>query len=199
MRRRPSALARIRTRGDERPAGDVRAVQRLTARSPATPATFIDPAANPAIAAALQEMARTYEAAWLDEPIPALAGHTPRECANDPTRRPDLIRLLDSFPQDTWSACRPRDVAGRRRPPCTYRAVQVTGVEVADLELDHNEAAQPQVVEQQVGVEVGVTDFEVNLAPDEREALAEFEQELFDVVSQCAVRGRVHAGCRHCR
>jgi hypothetical protein len=30
-----------------------------------------------------------------------LAGHTPRECANDPTRRPDLIRLLDSFPQNT--------------------------------------------------------------------------------------------------
>ena len=82
------------------PAGDVRAVQRLTARSSATPATFIDPAADPAIVAALDEMARTYETAWLDEPIPALAGHTPRECANDPTRRPDLTRLLDSFPQD---------------------------------------------------------------------------------------------------
>ena len=61
------------------PAGDVRAVQRLTARSSATPATFIDPAADPAIVAALDEMARTYETAWLDEPIPALAGHTPRE------------------------------------------------------------------------------------------------------------------------
>ena len=83
------------------PAGDVRTVQRLAARSPAAPAPFLDPAANPAIATALDEMARTYEAAWLDEPIPALAGHTPRECANDPTRRPDLIRLLDSFPQDT--------------------------------------------------------------------------------------------------
>ena len=83
------------------PAGDVRAVQRLAARSPATPATFIDPAADPAIAAALEEMARRYEAAWLEEPIPALAGHTPRECAKDPSRRPDLIRLLDSFPQDT--------------------------------------------------------------------------------------------------
>ena len=82
-------------------AGDVRTVQRLAARSSPAPATFLDPAANPAIAAALEEMARTYEAAWLDEPIPALAGHTPRECANDPTRRPDLIRLLDSFPQDT--------------------------------------------------------------------------------------------------
>ena len=60
---------------------------------------FLDPAADPAIAAVLEEMARTYEAAWLDEPIPALAGHTPRQCADDPTRRPDLIRLLDSFPQ----------------------------------------------------------------------------------------------------
>ena len=80
------------------PAGDVRAVQRLAARSPATPATFIDPAADPAIAAALEEMARRYEAAWLEEPIPVLAGHTPRECAKDPSRRPDLIRLLDSFP-----------------------------------------------------------------------------------------------------
>ena len=49
----------------------------------------------------MDEMAATYEKAWLDEPIPALAGHTPRECADDPTRRPDLIRLLDSFPQDT--------------------------------------------------------------------------------------------------
>lgn len=83
------------------PAGDVRAVQRVAARSPARPATFLDPAADPAIAAALDEMARNYEAAWLDEPIPALAGHTPRECTDDPTRRPDLIRLLDSFPQDT--------------------------------------------------------------------------------------------------
>jgi hypothetical protein len=43
-------------------------------------------------------MAGSYEAAWLDEPIPALDGHTPRECADDPSRRPDLLRLLDSFP-----------------------------------------------------------------------------------------------------
>ena len=83
------------------PAGDVRAVQRLAARSPTPPAHFLDPATNPAIAAALDEMARKHETAWLDEPIPALAGHTPRQCVNDPTRRPDLIRLLDSFPKDT--------------------------------------------------------------------------------------------------
>jgi tetratricopeptide (TPR) repeat protein len=79
------------------PVGDARAVQRLAAGSPATSAEFLDPT----IAAALDEIVRKHEAAWLDEPIPALAGHTPRECADDPTRRPDLIRLLDSFPQDT--------------------------------------------------------------------------------------------------
>ncbi|MGO9226649.1 SEC-C metal-binding domain-containing protein [Mycobacterium sp.] len=83
------------------PAGDLRAVQRLAGRGPAASGQVLDPATDPAIAAALDEMARKHEAAWLDEPIPALAGHTPRECADDPTRRPDLIRLLDSFPQDT--------------------------------------------------------------------------------------------------
>jgi tetratricopeptide (TPR) repeat protein len=83
------------------PAGDLRAVQRLAARGPATSADLLDPATDPGIAAALDEMVRKHEEAWLDEPIPALAGHTPRECADDPTRRPDLIRLLDSFPQDT--------------------------------------------------------------------------------------------------
>ena len=95
----PSATVLHETRD---PAGDLRAVQQLAARSAAgSAATFLDPAADPAIAAALEEMAGKYEAAWLDEPIPALAGHTPRECAHDPTRRPDLIRLLDSFPGDT--------------------------------------------------------------------------------------------------
>ncbi len=83
------------------PAGDMPAIQQLAARTPATPAQALDPATDPEIAAALNEMAREYEKAWLDEPIPALAKHTPRQCADDPTRRPDLIRLLDSFPQDS--------------------------------------------------------------------------------------------------
>ena len=38
-----------------------------------------------------------YERKWLDESIPALGGATPREALDDPTRREDLIRLLDSF------------------------------------------------------------------------------------------------------
>ena len=83
------------------PADDLRAVQRLAERIPAGPTTGIDPAENPAIAEALDQVVRQYEAAWLDQPIPALSGSTPRECAHDPTRRPDLIRLLDSFGPDT--------------------------------------------------------------------------------------------------
>ena len=94
----PSVIVLSDTR---EPAGDLRAVQRLAGRGPETSADLLDPATDPAIAAALDEMARKHEESWLDEPIPALAGHTPRECADDPTRRPDLIRLLDSFPQDT--------------------------------------------------------------------------------------------------
>jgi hypothetical protein len=92
----PSATVLSDTR---QPAGDLRAVQELAGSNPAAPT--LDPATDPALAAVLDEMARKYEAGWLDEPIPALAGHTPRQCADDPTRRPDLIRLLDSFPQDT--------------------------------------------------------------------------------------------------
>jgi len=83
------------------PADDVDAIARLAARGTASPGALLDPATDPAVAAALEEIVRKHEAAWLDESIPALAGHTPRECANDPTRRPDLIRLLDSFPAET--------------------------------------------------------------------------------------------------
>jgi hypothetical protein len=94
----PSATVLNETR---EPASDMQAVQQLAARTPAASAPPLDPDTNPAIAAALDDMARKHETAWLDESLPALAGHTPRQCADDPTRRPDLIRLLDSFPPDT--------------------------------------------------------------------------------------------------
>ncbi|MGH3778417.1 MAG: SEC-C domain-containing protein [Pseudonocardiaceae bacterium] len=61
------------------------------------PAHRLNPADHPEVAAALDRFIRDYEQKWLDEPIPALAGHTPRQAAADPTRRGDLIRLLDSF------------------------------------------------------------------------------------------------------
>ena len=53
---------------------------------------------DPKALAALAEFIRDYETKWLDESIPALDGHTPRQAADDPTRRGDLIKLLDSFP-----------------------------------------------------------------------------------------------------
>jgi tetratricopeptide (TPR) repeat protein len=46
----------------------------------------------------LAEMMRQREDAWIDEEIPLLGGITPRQAAADPTRRGDLIDLLDSFP-----------------------------------------------------------------------------------------------------
>lgn len=82
------------------PAGDPASMKRLAARTPAAPNAILDPAADPALAAAVEQFTAQYEKAWLDDPIPALAGYTPRQCANDPTRRPDLIALLDSFPED---------------------------------------------------------------------------------------------------
>jgi len=93
----PSAAVLRETR---EPAGDLKAMRRLAERTAPGPSAIVDPASDPAIAAAMTELAAKFEAAWLDESIPALAGYTPRECADDPTRRPDLIRLLDSFPED---------------------------------------------------------------------------------------------------
>ena len=56
---------------------------------------------DPAIAEALAQMMRQHEINWLDESIPALDGFTPRQAVEDPTRRGDVIRLLDSFPAAT--------------------------------------------------------------------------------------------------
>ena len=77
-----------------RPAEDL---QEAMSRAPAgVPAGLPDPH-DPAIADALDQFIRAHELTWLDEPIPALSGVTPREAAADPTRRADLIRLLDSY------------------------------------------------------------------------------------------------------
>ncbi|MGH3478393.1 MAG: SEC-C metal-binding domain-containing protein, partial [Nocardioidaceae bacterium] len=84
------------------PARDAREAAALAAPAGEDPA-HVDPAhrldpADPGVAAALDQFIRDYEQKWLDEPIPALAGHTPRQAAADPTRRDDLIRLLDYLP-----------------------------------------------------------------------------------------------------
>lgn len=53
---------------------------------------------NAILTNALHDLIRGFEQRWLDESVPALGGATPRQAAADPTRRDDLIRLLDSFP-----------------------------------------------------------------------------------------------------
>jgi tetratricopeptide (TPR) repeat protein len=45
----------------------------------------------------LAEFMRQKEREWVDEPVPALAGLTPRQALNDPTRREDLLALLREF------------------------------------------------------------------------------------------------------
>ncbi|GAA5519476.1 hypothetical protein Lsed01_01925 [Demequina sediminis] len=65
-------------------------------RGPATGGSGVEDAT---VKAVLAEVMAQHEAQWLDEQIPALDGLTPREAAADPTRRDDLVRLLNSFPQ----------------------------------------------------------------------------------------------------
>jgi tetratricopeptide (TPR) repeat protein len=80
-----------------KPARDAREAAALAAESGRGGRPAYDPG-DPAVAAALEQFVLEYERKWLDEPIPALAGITPRQAADDPTRRDDLIKLLDSFP-----------------------------------------------------------------------------------------------------
>lgn len=61
--------------------------------APSSPSPEVPPEAT----AALEEMIRARELGWLDEEIPALGGITPRQAADDPTRREDLVALLREF------------------------------------------------------------------------------------------------------
>ena len=46
---------------------------------------------------ALAAFMRQQEERWLDESVPALGGLTPRQAADDPTRREQLVALLREF------------------------------------------------------------------------------------------------------
>ena len=80
-----------------RPLRDAREAAELAKQMPITGEGALDPD-DPELATFLDEFVCDYETKWLDEPIPALDGHTPRQAADDPTRRADLIKLLDTFP-----------------------------------------------------------------------------------------------------
>jgi hypothetical protein len=46
-----------------------------------------------------EQIVSMMELRWISEPVPALGGETPLEAAADPTRREQLARLIDSFPE----------------------------------------------------------------------------------------------------
>ncbi|MEA2023185.1 MAG: SEC-C metal-binding domain-containing protein [Actinomycetota bacterium] len=90
---------------DSLPGIDILKEQRDPIRSPRDLEALRSPGAQPPeplemtpeIEELLREQMREMEDHWLDENIPALSGLTPREAAADPTRREDLIALLNSF------------------------------------------------------------------------------------------------------
>jgi hypothetical protein len=55
------------------------------------------PPATPELKAALSAWLDEREELWCDESIPALGGLTPKQAAADPTRREEVVRLIDSF------------------------------------------------------------------------------------------------------
>jgi len=62
----------------------------------ATSGRLLPDALPPEAEKAMDEFARDYERRWLDMDIPALAGLTPRQTADDPTSREDLVALRSS-------------------------------------------------------------------------------------------------------
>ena len=60
---------------------------------------------------------------------------------------------------------------------------RVLRLELPRLQIDHHERPQSQVIEQQIDVEVLVPDIQTVLSTDKREPLAQFQQELFQMLS----------------
>lgn len=80
---------------------------------------------DPAVRSALEAWRDRQELRWCDEPIPALAGLTPRQAAADPTRREELERLLASF-EDLGSGAR-REGTITMRPARLRRLLGLDG------------------------------------------------------------------------
>src|SRR4029078_9646084 len=64
----------------------------------------------------------------------------------------------------------------------------ILGSEVPDFEVDHDVAAQAQVVEEEIQIEVLLADRQVVLAADEGESDTEFQEERADVADQPALQ-----------
>ncbi len=78
----------------------------------------LDPEERAALEEHLDGIMARHEEAWVDTELPALGGATPRQAAEDPTRRGTLLRLLDEMEERarSWEGPgRGMDVAGLRR------------------------------------------------------------------------------------
>jgi hypothetical protein len=90
------ALPGLRVVSDRRrPLDAAELLRRKPARPPGAPGRDADAAALPADV--VEEICDRFERRWCDESVPALGGVTPRQAAGDPTRRGELVRLIDSF------------------------------------------------------------------------------------------------------
>ena len=56
------------------------------------------------VLALVDESIAEYEVRWVDEPVPALGGLTPRQALDDPTRREDLVAILREMRQQKLPA-----------------------------------------------------------------------------------------------
>lgn len=64
----------------------------------------------------------------------------------------------------------------------------VLRLEVSRFEFDDDERAQPQMVEEQVDEELVSIDVEAIFAAEERDACAQFEEEVTKMSRRCACR-----------
>src|ERR1700736_2889123 len=52
-------------------------------------------------------------------------------------------------------------------------------------EFDNDVAAQLEMIEEQIDIEILVTNLEQDLSPDERKSGADFQQEALNVINEC--------------
>lgn len=83
---------------DEREEVDVERMGKQAAETRGSDFDGYEP--SPEELAVLAELRDQYEVRWCDSPVPALGGITPREAADDPTRREMVDRLIASFERD---------------------------------------------------------------------------------------------------
>lgn len=117
------------------PVGDVRD---LSDRFPGDDTDALDPD-DPEVAAALDEYVREYETHWLDQPIPALDGYTPRQA----TRRSNPPRRPDQASRQLPGRSRRPGRNGRRPAACCARFnARQTGITLVSSRHGHDSAHQ---------------------------------------------------------